>query len=227
MHFAHSVIDRSQEEWQRLHHHLHNVAELAAGFSAGFGAQQTASLAGMLHDLGKYSAAFQARLSGGTPVDHATAGAKQAWELRDGSGPYDALMLELVAYIVAGHHTGLPDKIGGEGSLAERLVKQIEVLGPVWRSEISLAPTSLWPSEFKPQTNRANAAFQLSFLGRMIFSCLIDADRRDTESFCARHEGWTPDREWPQLSQAVDCLIDRLDRHMNGLRGAAPGSDVN
>jgi hypothetical protein len=39
MHFAHSDIDRSQDEWQKLHHHLHNVAELAAEFSAGFSAQ--------------------------------------------------------------------------------------------------------------------------------------------------------------------------------------------
>jgi CRISPR-associated endonuclease/helicase Cas3 len=121
----------------------------------------------------------------------------------------------------------LPDKIGGEGSLTERLAKATELLDPVWRNEIILAPVSLWPSEFKPHTDRTKVAFQLGFLGRMIFSCLIDADRRDTESFCARHEGWLPDREWPKLSQAVDSLIDKLDRHMSGLRAAVPDSDVN
>ena len=41
-----------------------------------FGTQEQACQTGKLHDLGKYSEAFNHRLHGSPSVDHATAGAK-------------------------------------------------------------------------------------------------------------------------------------------------------
>ena len=55
-----------------------NVGEMAAEFAQVFGAQEIACQTGQLHDLGKYSEAFDHRLHGGTSVDHATTGAKIA-----------------------------------------------------------------------------------------------------------------------------------------------------
>ena len=49
-----------------------------AEFARIFGAQEIACQTGKLHDLGKYSEAFNRRLHGGTSVDHATVGAKIA-----------------------------------------------------------------------------------------------------------------------------------------------------
>jgi CRISPR-associated endonuclease cas3-HD len=49
-----------------------------AEFARIFGAQEQACQTGKLHDLGKYSEAFNRRLHGGPSVDHATAGAKIA-----------------------------------------------------------------------------------------------------------------------------------------------------
>ena len=49
-----------------------------AEFARIFGAQEQACQTGQLHDLGKYSEAFNHRLHGGLPVDHATTGAKIA-----------------------------------------------------------------------------------------------------------------------------------------------------
>ena len=43
-----------------------------------FGVQEMACQMGKLHDLGKYSEAFNRRLHGGPSVDHATVGAKIA-----------------------------------------------------------------------------------------------------------------------------------------------------
>ena len=43
-----------------------------------FGAQEIACQTGKLHDLGKYSEAFNRQLHGGLSVDHATVGAKIA-----------------------------------------------------------------------------------------------------------------------------------------------------
>jgi len=51
-HFAHSAEDR---DWEPLEDHLRAVAELAAEFAAAFGSGEWARLAGLWHDLGKYS----------------------------------------------------------------------------------------------------------------------------------------------------------------------------
>jgi CRISPR-associated endonuclease/helicase Cas3 len=80
--------------------HLQGTAELAAGFAAAFGAGMEGRRCGMLHDVGKYSDAFQRRLNGSPEsVDHSTAGAAEAARLGDVPA----------AFCVAGHHAGLPD----------------------------------------------------------------------------------------------------------------------
>jgi CRISPR-associated endonuclease/helicase Cas3 len=76
-----------------------HLAELAAERGSKFGARRAAALAGMLHDLGKYSAAFQRRLDGsGEAVDHSTAGAKHVGRLV--AGGVDRGMAELIAYVI-------------------------------------------------------------------------------------------------------------------------------
>jgi CRISPR-associated endonuclease Cas3-HD len=62
-------------------------------------ARRAAALAGILHDLGKYSAAFRRRLDGsGEAVDHSTAGAKHVGRLV--AGGVDRGMAELIAYVI-------------------------------------------------------------------------------------------------------------------------------
>lgn len=60
---------------QTVYDHLVGTARLAGSFAAPFGAQSEAEFAAWLHDVGKYSDAFQLRLKGGPKVDHSTAGA--------------------------------------------------------------------------------------------------------------------------------------------------------
>lgn len=73
---AHISADGLRE--QTVAEHLLGTAELAAGFGTAFGAEEEARLAGLLHDIGKCSDAFQARLRGGDHCDHSTAGAQEA-----------------------------------------------------------------------------------------------------------------------------------------------------
>ncbi len=78
MFFAHSTPDPSTREWHKLGEHLKAVGDLAAQFGSSFGVAKATKLAGVLHDLGKYTPAFQARLRGSNErVDHATAGAAE------------------------------------------------------------------------------------------------------------------------------------------------------
>ena len=51
-------LPESSGQWQPLATHLSNVAELAGQFAAPFNLAEEAKLAGLLHDLGKYSVKF-------------------------------------------------------------------------------------------------------------------------------------------------------------------------
>jgi CRISPR-associated endonuclease/helicase Cas3 len=57
--YAHSVEGKPTSEWQPLDEHLKNVAEKARSFAEAFGAGDWGCLAGLWHDIGKYSKEFQ------------------------------------------------------------------------------------------------------------------------------------------------------------------------
>lgn len=116
-HYAHSKENEPEDKWQPLKEHLAGVSEFAAEFAGKFGASDYANAAGLLHDAGKYSREFQSRLRGGKKlVDHSTAGAVVAKERFGLPGL-------VMAYVIAGHHAGLPDwlKEGSDSSLSVRL----------------------------------------------------------------------------------------------------------
>ena len=157
---------------QTVYEHLSGTARLAGAFAALFGAAQEAEYAAWLHDIGKYSVVFQQRLAGGAATDHSTAGAQEAMK---GCVPHVQ-----AAFARAGHHTGLPD--GGnrrtadaaDATLFGRLKKPVEPYDG-WR-EVPL-PQSAPPD----WANRDPLDF--AFFTRMLYSCLVDADFIDTETF--------------------------------------------
>ena len=160
------IADDGRE--QTIAEHLRGTAELAAGFAAAFGAKADGYFAGLLHDIGKYTVGFQRRLHNGPPVDHATAGAREAFS-RYGNVP--------AALAIAGHHGGLPDAGNphdppDEPTLLGR-VKRLCTPDPVWMREISVAPPE------PPAWLAANDLLQNAFYTRMLYSCLVDADVQD------------------------------------------------
>ena len=76
--YAHSGTSGDREHWHRLSEHLEGTGTRAAGFLDVVCGADIGRVAGLLHDLGKYSQEFQDRLSGGRRVNHSTAGAKVA-----------------------------------------------------------------------------------------------------------------------------------------------------
>ncbi|WP_036271209.1 CRISPR-associated endonuclease Cas3'' [Methyloversatilis universalis] len=176
--FAHSTSRQDQSDWQPLPEHLRSVGQLAGQFAALFKGERFAEVAGLLHDLGKYTEGFQRRIAGeALRVDHATWGAIVALQKY---GP----LAHLIAYAIAGHHAGLANGIenGERTSLKERMrANALPPLSPDWQHDIQLPP-SLGELPFKgPGTSEP--IFQAAFLVRMLFSCLVDADYLDTESF--------------------------------------------
>jgi len=78
IYYAHSGNNPNKSDWQLLSDHLQKVSSIAAENARYFDGAVLAGIAGLLHDIGKYTKGFQKRLEGGKRVDHATAGAKIA-----------------------------------------------------------------------------------------------------------------------------------------------------
>jgi CRISPR-associated endonuclease/helicase Cas3 len=230
IYFAHSTDSRNKSDWQLLKDHLGQVAMAAAARGHKFRGGRLAHLTGLLHDLGKYTLGFQRRLEGGPSVDHATAGARVALEAAEAHRQmgyhFDALALELAAYAIAGHHAGLPDLDGGDASLRKRVQADKAMLDGRWEREVPFDAIGLMP-EWCWRKDGAGPGFQAAMLGRMVFSCLVDADFRDTEAFYVARGGAVPDRTWPDLKAIMADLIARLDAHMALKLQKTPDTPVN
>jgi CRISPR-associated endonuclease/helicase Cas3 len=218
--FAHSGRLPDKSDWQPLQQHSVSVAALAAAFSRPTGLSRAAYLAGLLHDLGKYTPRFLKRLAGeDIRVDHSTAGAAHVLELAARTGQ-DQLMAQLIAYGILGHHAGLPDRrtdTGFDKRIARFRADGAPALDVVWRAELAADATGLWPAGFRLSDAPDKPAFQLALMGRLIFSSLVDADFKDTEAFYCALDGVQKDRDWPQLPDILPGLRSRFDAYMADL----------
>ena len=202
---------------QLLKDHLMETARLAAEFAEEFQCGDLVKPPGVLHDVGKYSHAFQGRLHGGTIVDHSTAGAIEISRMDN------KIANKLAAFCIAGHHGGLIDggsdaDGAGTPTLKGRLQKQVDDYS-YYKKEISLQPMPGIP--LKPL---GKGGFTLSFLTRMLFSCLVDADFLDTERFMhdgriVRPSGHNMEELNKKLKAHVSSWLDNRDRDtINGRR---------
>lgn len=178
--YAHTAEDsqgkrlpESSGQWQPLANHLRNVAELAATFAAPFGASAEARLAGLLHDLGKYRVEFQSYLRGerssSTETQHAIFGA--AWAAAE------SRHIPCTALAIAGHHAGLHNQCDIEAMCAKRglrIPETVLVLIALLESELGPLPSLPAPPSWIHDEHSAE------FYARLIFSCIVDADRLDT-----------------------------------------------
>lgn len=199
LYLAHRAEDGRE---QTVYAHLVGTAALAKEFAYPFSGEEQAELAGLAHDIGKYSMAFQKRLHGDSRrVDHATAGAVECWRAQQ----------LFAAFAVAGHHGGLPDG----GSKAD-LPDEVTLLGRVKRGgQGMLEPYDGWREEIRlPQANTPtyvrNGIEDGMFFTRMLYSCLVDADYLDTERFMTGQL-----REKCEHA-SMEQLWDKLQRYIAG-----------
>nr|WP_319540287.1 CRISPR-associated helicase Cas3' [uncultured Methanospirillum sp.] len=176
MYYAHTTENTDKHDWQLLKDHLIQVADLASSFASDFSAEDIAYACGTLHDIGKYSDKFQKRLEGSSiRVDHSTAGAREAGVV------YDKAISRIMAYIIAGHHTGLHNFGSAQSGLQERLLHSVIEDYSCYKQEITPNALTTRYLPIRPISNRMG--FSISFFIRMLYSCLVDADSLDTESF--------------------------------------------
>ena len=227
---AHAVkADSGNFRVHEVGEHLTDVAARAAQFASAFGGEDWARAAGMWHDLGKYHPEFQryiAKATGydpgahleGSPgrVDHSTLGAVYAMTRMPDVG-------RILAYVIAGHHTGLPDyesEASGDAGLRRRLEKNDDRLASVLAAEPPPEIVGI------PNPSSRSPGGSAALWIRMLFSALVDADFLDTERFI-RPEGAALRGAYPPLGE----LEARFDVHMAEkaarLDEAGPLSPVN
>lgn len=201
-----------------LDDHLRCVAQNAAEFAKVFGSDDWAYIAGLWHDLGKYHPEFQSYIRENSEahilgevsrkgrVNHSSAGALYAIEKFDKIG-------RIIAYLIAGHHTGLLDWVGTEPSgktcLRERLADEEEKKRLDALTVINLpALNQLCPSSRPPAG--VTSEFGHSLWVRMLFSCLVDADFLDTEAFMNEQKNDLRKRAFSSLAE----LQGKLNKHL-------------
>lgn len=180
---AHTPPQERPDDWHLLSAHLSKVANLAKELAKKLNAEELGYYAGLWHDLGKYTPAFQEYLQ--RCYESSRSGAKQP-----SRGPrhaiYGAILAAEVcpplASIIYGHHAGL------QGISA--IKNELSPNNPTWRESYQevlqaasqdvdgLIPEIDWRSALKdlPRNKLSGEVFL-----RMLFSCLVDADYLDTE----------------------------------------------
>lgn len=221
--YAHSLKGHPVEQWHVLEEHLVETAKLAETFASSFNNGDWAYLAGLWHDLGKYSQQFQAMIGNenahienqaGRP-QHSIAGAIHAVD-RDAH-----VVGRIFAYLIAGHHAGLADwnSAEGMGSNLKNRLNDRQVLENAMKRGIpqSIMGSSLPTS--KPATKQWD---DVALWIRMLFSCLVDADFLDTEKFMdgdkAANRGGYPGPEE---------MLPNLEKHLSALRDSAEQTEIN
>lgn len=120
----------------------------------------------------------------------------------------------MMAYAIAAHHGGLAngfeDQKGGS-TLDCRLHADHKIEDyPGWREQVPDLPTlQSLALDRRPLFDPQHLGFGIAFLTRMLFSCLVDADRLETERFYAQAYGTEP----PSRGGAVTA------QHLEQLRG--------
>lgn len=214
--------------------HLEGVAELAANFASAFKSEDFAKCAGLLHDIGKFKDDFQEyiRCASGYEiepdeesfstgkVDHTAAGA--IWAIEKSSLEKKNELGLVLAYLIAGHHTGLPNFFRDESKgspLSSRIEnrKHLEESyangGRDYLSKIEM-PTLMRPPVQNPR--------DLHLWIRMLFSCLVDADFLDTERFMAPQNN-----EMRENVISLNRLRDRYNDFMFKVGQKAVRSPIN
>jgi CRISPR-associated endonuclease/helicase Cas3 len=216
------------QSWQTLYSHSMGVRKLAGFFAESFGCKEWGEYAGMIHDLGKYLPRFQAKLYGeNISVEHSGVGACFAKSNRSASFPFETLA---VMFAVAGHHGGLPSKAknyGGRTCLKDRITRNekdtelIKQIADDFLPQISVPQDGFFKEGNLSAHPDITTCRRAEFFTRMLFSCLVDADRLDAERFSEKRKS-----DLRGSFSSIQELKERLDVYIRNIPKKQAASDA-
>lgn len=213
-------IDENSGEIQTVKEHSENTALLCRQFSFPDFKDMMYAM-GLLHDIGKYQALFQERINGkNIKVEHSGCGAKVAIE------KYPSVVGYLMAYCIAGHHSGIPD--GGfrndtpdKSTLSGRVKREFDDY-EIYKEELELPEIDEKAvCEFLVkdcENDRERLIDKFAFLTRYCFSCLTDADSLDTAMFCDKNTSRSLDADFQRCLRKINkkmesfCAVSDLQK---------------
>lgn len=225
---------------QTVSEHCRNTADLCEKYAAEAGLQYTGRLAGLLHDLGKSCADFDGYIKGEKDfrrgqIDHAYFGARYIWELGKDGGATVRAASRLIAHVIISHHglhdwiditqkdyfderTSKDDRYGELRSNAEKLFPPDMIMPILEKSAAEVKSAYSRIQEFAAAENATQLtrirAFYIGMMERFLQSCLIDADRTDTENFM---NGTVPPE--PDIPAVWESMHRNMEEKLAGFSG--------
>jgi CRISPR-associated endonuclease/helicase Cas3 len=175
---------------------------------------------GLIHDLGKYGDPFQNMLAGDRPAStetqHAIFGA--AWAAK--------YLTYLIAAPVQGHHSGMFDWSEARVRLTDRVIDPIAKCDEMMvrlesdLREVGSALPDRLTEVLKAGSEGLSGTLEQEFQGRLLLSCIVDADRLDSEKF---ETGVLRQHRFLGASEG----LKKLGRYLNQKRRSSEASDLN
>ncbi|WP_337017840.1 CRISPR-associated helicase Cas3' [Oceanobacillus massiliensis] len=229
---------------QTVKEHLLEVRDLAESYGEKIGIKHVTGLAGLLHDLGKYTFEFRTYILDAVnnpeappkrgSVDHSTAGGKLLHESLHSKEAvkrniYKGVLAEVTANAIISHHSYLQDFLNPEldsnylNRVQNKELPEFEYTKQQFFSQVMRI------QDFEAYVDKAATEIQsyleasrpedlgkeFMFLTKFVFSALIDADRTNTRLFEENKEA-EPEPNHRELFQTYyQRLMNKIDSFQN------------
>ena len=225
-------IRKIDEKRQPLGTHCRNVMILAKSAAEKAGLQELAALGGLLHDMGKATAAFCGYLEWSVrhpgdfsrrgSVYHAPIGAIYVYERwYPGKGPVEQITAQIISLAVLGHHGGLSDCVGPDERSAyldsirqdknrlmydEATTNFLSQVAPETELDRLFEAACREVGTLLRRVEKEDRIFAQGMLARLLLSFIVDADRWDTACFENDEDPFQEDTkpDWPDLSARLE-----------------------
>lgn len=229
-------IRESDDAKQFVVDHLLEVKKLCEDYGREIGISHVAGLAGVLHDAGKYSSLFQEYLKQAVQnpenpprrgeVDHSTAGGKLLYNLFYSSP--DArykLLVEIVGNAIISHHSNLHDYLSPErktpflNRVRDKDIPEFDAIQKHFFAEVmSISELEIYMEkaadellEIIQSDMDTTLENQLHFITKLVFSCLIDADRTNTRQFEENELHKHPSSNFVLFQEYYENLMNHIE----------------
>lgn len=224
-------VRSSDHAIQTVKEHLLDAQELAEKWGSSLRISKVCGLAALLHDLGKYSDAFQDYIRRATAgekvtrgeVDHATAGGRLLFDMLKGTSVTKQLLAEIVSNAIISHHGNLHDYVSGEESpflkrVEMKTLEEYELCKYRFFDEVMsesdlnryVESAHLEMLEYFKRIGQNTSVS--TFLTKFIFSVLLDADRTNTRQFETNQPEYTLMSDFTVYMKRLEDYISHLGK---------------